>query len=76
MNRSQTPPPDGRPARSGPANPVPSPCISVCLIDATTGLCEGCTRTLAEIAEWGTMADTERLEVWARIARRRGSAEA
>lgn len=75
MNRSRTPSADGPPERSGPANPVPSPCISVCRIDASTGLCEGCTRTLAEIAEWGTMPDTERLEVWARIARRRGAAD-
>jgi predicted Fe-S protein YdhL (DUF1289 family) len=76
MIRSSLPAPSGPPERSGPANPVPSPCISVCRIDASTGLCEGCTRTLSEIAEWGTMPDTERLEVWARIARRRGSADA
>ena len=30
--------------------PVPSPCISVCRMDERTGWCEGCLRTLAEIA--------------------------
>jgi predicted Fe-S protein YdhL (DUF1289 family) len=74
MKHPQTPAADGPPERYGPVSPVPSPCISVCRVDASTDLCEGCARTLAEIAEWGTMADTERLEVWARIARRRESA--
>jgi predicted Fe-S protein YdhL (DUF1289 family) len=31
---------------------VASPCISVCVIDAPTGLCAGCYRTLDEIAGW------------------------
>ncbi|MBL27461.1 MAG: DUF1289 domain-containing protein [Rhodospirillaceae bacterium] len=29
-----------------------SPCISVCRIDRVTGYCEGCGRTMTEIAEW------------------------
>ena len=36
---------------------VPSPCIGVCAIDAATGLCTGCRRTLDEIAAWGTLDD-------------------
>jgi uncharacterized protein len=44
--------------------PVPSPCISVCRMDAVTGLCEGCFRTLEEIAGWGMKADAERRAVW------------
>ena len=32
---------------------MPSPCISVCRMDAVSGLCEGCFRTLDEIAAWG-----------------------
>ena len=31
---------------------VGSPCTSVCTIDAETGLCVGCYRTLDEIAGW------------------------
>jgi uncharacterized protein len=30
-----------------------SPCNQVCVIDAPTGYCIGCGRTLDEIAEWG-----------------------
>jgi predicted Fe-S protein YdhL (DUF1289 family) len=42
-------------------------------MDPSTGLCEGCTRTLDEIAGWGTMDDQGRLAVWARVARRRAA---
>lgn len=41
---------------------VLSPCIGVCNVDAT-GLCEGCLRTLDEIARWSTMGDAQRLHV-------------
>jgi predicted Fe-S protein YdhL (DUF1289 family) len=46
----------------------------VCRIDASSGWCEGCQRTLDEIADWGTMSDEARLAVWARIVRRREAA--
>ena len=49
---------------------VPSPCISVCRMDAVTQLCEGCFRTLDEIAAWGRMSDEGKREVWAMISRR------
>jgi predicted Fe-S protein YdhL (DUF1289 family) len=62
------------PAPDDPARPVRSPCVSVCRIDAATGWCEGCQRTLDEIAQWGTMPDEARLAVWARIVRRREAA--
>jgi uncharacterized protein len=29
-----------------------SPCVDVCALDARSGLCTGCGRTLAEIGEW------------------------
>ena len=50
--------------------PVPSPCINVCRIDAANGFCVGCLRTIDEIAEWGTLDNVQRKEVWARIAAR------
>ena len=49
---------------------VPSPCISVCRMDMDTGFCEGCRRTLDEIAAWGRMGDDEKRGVWAEIAKR------
>jgi len=32
---------------------VASPCVNICKIDAVSGLCFGCRRTIAEIARWG-----------------------
>lgn len=59
-----------RAAELDPALPVPSPCISVCRMDAATGLCEGCFRTLDEIAAWGMASDEERRALWRALARR------
>jgi len=39
---------------------VKTPCIDICVIDAATGLCGGCGRTLAEIAGWSSYSDAER----------------
>lgn len=52
------------------AEPVPSPCSSVCRMDAATGLCEGCLRTLDEIAAWSTLDAPAKRAVWERIAQR------
>ncbi len=54
--------------------PVPSPCVSVCRMDAASGLCAGCLRSLDEIAAWATLPDAARRDVWARIAQRAGAA--
>lgn len=48
-----------------------SPCIGVCVIDEATGLCEGCLRTLEEIARWGASSAEERRAVLAAVAERR-----
>lgn len=39
---------------------ISTPCIKVCLLDAETGLCEGCGRTREEIATWGRIPEEER----------------
>jgi predicted Fe-S protein YdhL (DUF1289 family) len=49
------------------ARDLPSPCISVCRIDAGTALCEGCLRTLDEIAAWSRLDDAGKREVWRTI---------
>ena len=49
---------------------VPSPCISVCRMDPVTQYCEGCFRTLDEIAAWGRMEDAGKREVWRLIGQR------
>jgi predicted Fe-S protein YdhL (DUF1289 family) len=50
---------------------VASPCVSVCRMNAATGLCEGCWRTLEEIAAWSRLSDDEKRAVLARVAARR-----
>jgi uncharacterized protein len=52
------------------AENLPSPCMSVCRMDETDGLCEGCLRTLDEIARWSAMTDAGKREVWASIGQR------
>jgi len=49
---------------------VPSPCISVCRMDAATGLCEGCFRTLDEIAGWGSASEDDKRAIWNRLLQR------
>ncbi|MDB5758495.1 MAG: hypothetical protein JWM30_1784 [Burkholderia sp.] len=51
--------------------PVPSPCINICQMDAKTGLCVGCQRTIDEIVGWSAASDDERRMVWREIGRRR-----
>jgi len=53
------------------ATEVPSPCISICVIDEPTGLCAGCYRTLDEIAGWIDLSAAERRAVVANLALRR-----
>lgn len=50
---------------------LPSPCISVCRMDAATGWCEGCLRRLDEIAAWSTMPDEAKRAVWLQLSQRR-----
>lgn len=51
---------------------VPSPCVSVCTMSPQTGLCEGCLRTIDEIAHWGLYTEDEKRAVWAQLQVRRG----
>jgi uncharacterized protein len=49
---------------------VPSPCVSVCRVDPATQWCDGCFRTLEEIAAWSRMDDDRKREVWGMIEQR------
>jgi predicted Fe-S protein YdhL (DUF1289 family) len=50
---------------------VPSPCINICRMDAASGWCSGCMRTIAEIAAWSTMPDAGKHAVWSQLPLRR-----
>jgi predicted Fe-S protein YdhL (DUF1289 family) len=52
---------------------LPSPCISLCTMNAASQLCDGCFRTLDEIAAWSRMDDEDKRTVWARIEQRVGA---
>ncbi len=54
-----------------PEPPVPSPCVNICRMDEASGLCEGCQRTLDEIAFWSVMDEDDKRVVWAHLAQRR-----
>lgn len=64
-----------KPERQMAAAPVPSPCTSVCKMDPSTGWCEGCLRTIDEIAAWAALSDTDKLAIWDRLAERREQME-
>jgi hypothetical protein len=49
---------------------VPSPCNRVCTIDARTGLCIGCARSLDEISAWAMLTDAERRKIVDALASR------
>ncbi len=46
---------------------LPSPCISICRMDTPSGFCEGCLRTIAEIAAWSRTDDAGKRSVWRAI---------
>jgi len=50
---------------------IPSPCTNVCTIDAATGWCAGCLRTIDEIVAWGNLDDVAKRAVWKRLPLRR-----
>jgi predicted Fe-S protein YdhL (DUF1289 family) len=44
---------------------IESPCVRLCVIDPETRLCEGCRRSLDEIAAWGRMTPEQRRKIMA-----------
>ncbi|WP_461456344.1 DUF1289 domain-containing protein [Parasphingorhabdus sp.] len=40
-----------------------SPCKKICAIDAPSGLCVGCGRTLSEIGEWASATADRQQEI-------------
>jgi predicted Fe-S protein YdhL (DUF1289 family) len=47
-----------------------SPCISICVLDPVSELCEGCGRSLDEISQWSRMTDDQRRAVMSRLPER------
>ena len=51
---------------------LPSPCVSICKLNKSTGFCEGCFRTKNEIALWPSMNNDERLSLLPILRERQG----
>jgi predicted Fe-S protein YdhL (DUF1289 family) len=49
---------------------VPSPCVSICRVDADSGWCDGCLRTLGEISAWSRLDSDTKRGVWKIIEQR------
>lgn len=47
-----------------PGDDVPSPCVSICRMDADRVFCIGCLRTISEIAEWSGADAASKRSVW------------
>jgi uncharacterized protein len=47
-----------------------TPCVRVCAVHPTLGLCVGCGRSLDEIGRWIGMSDAERVRVMAQLPQR------
>jgi len=51
--------------------PLPSPCIGICQMDRTSGLCMGCHRTIDEITDWSVAPESKKRAIWEEIILRR-----
>ena len=49
---------------------VPSPCVSVCQMDAERAFCIGCLRTLEELRTWGKLGNADKRGIWQLIENR------
>ena len=56
------------------ADPVPSPCVNVCELDAARQGCIGCFRLLGEISGWRAMSDDDKRAIWRQVLARRNQA--
>ncbi|MEO8248483.1 MAG: DUF1289 domain-containing protein [Burkholderiales bacterium] len=55
-------------------SPLPSPCISVCIMDDAQELCTGCLRTIDEIMAWGALSEPAKRAIWQKIEQRAAKA--
>ena len=52
---------------------VDSPCTQVCTLDAESGWCLGCLRSIDEVAAWGALDDAGKQRVLAALPARRAT---
>ena len=49
---------------------IESPCVKTCTLEARSGACFGCGRTIDEIARWSTMSAADRSRIMAELPAR------
>jgi predicted Fe-S protein YdhL (DUF1289 family) len=49
---------------------IETPCEQICIVDAPSGLCRGCGRSLVEIERWTAFSDGERRRIMDELPRR------
>jgi hypothetical protein len=49
---------------------ISTPCIKICEIDPASRLCRGCGRSLNEIAQWGSLSESQRLAIMGTLSER------
>ena len=54
---------------------IESPCVNICTLDARSGLCLGCGRTVDEIARWSAMTPAQRTQVMSELPDRVAAAK-
>lgn len=64
-------PPSGRYTTRAAIHAVPSPCVAICTMNPASEFCDGCQRTLDEIAAWPQMDNAAKRQVWVRIGQRK-----
>lgn len=42
---------------------IESPCVDICQLDPSSGICLGCFRTMEEISVWIEMSDDDKREI-------------
>ena len=54
---------------------IESPCVNICTLNARSGVCLGCGRTIDEIARWTAMSTTGRARIMNQLPARLAAAK-
>ena len=69
-------PPNDLYALRAASHAVASPCVAVCKMNPANDFCDGCLRTIDEIAAWSTLGNEGKRVIWQRIEQRRAALSA
>jgi len=53
--------------------PLASPCVNICQMDERSGLCQGCQRSIEEIAAWSAASSAQKRAILEAVAQRRAA---